>query len=164
MFEDRAVDVEGLVFLGVVPDAQAVPGEPDKSRIIEAVRYKNEDLQMPPKSKGKLADAEIETLEKWVKMGAPWPNAGKTSNRRAPGSSRSLVHCHARSEMVPAWPVVDRARARLKFAEPKSASGSVWHSLAFTHTDGASAIHSADDTSRLGARRVLWKERPLVLS
>ena len=26
------------------------PGRPDQSRLIEAVRYKNQDLQMPPKS------------------------------------------------------------------------------------------------------------------
>ena len=32
-----------------------VPGEPDKSLLIEAVRYQNADLQMPPK--GKLPDA-----------------------------------------------------------------------------------------------------------
>jgi hypothetical protein len=57
-----------------------VPGKPDESRLIEAVRYKNDDLQMPPKQK--LAANEIETLEKWVKMGAPWPNAGKASTKR----------------------------------------------------------------------------------
>src|SRR5262249_40725723 len=30
------------------------PGQPDKSRLIEAIRYKNVDLQMPPK--GRLPD------------------------------------------------------------------------------------------------------------
>jgi hypothetical protein len=48
-----------------------VPGEVEKSAIIEAVRYKNSDLEMPPKEK--LPDAEIAVLEKWVAMGAPWP-------------------------------------------------------------------------------------------
>lgn len=46
------------------------PGYPDKSRLIEAIRYKNVDLQMPPK--GKLPDAVIADLTAWVKMGAPW--------------------------------------------------------------------------------------------
>ncbi|MBA4186560.1 MAG: hypothetical protein C0467_00940 [Planctomycetaceae bacterium] len=63
--------------------ASVVPGDPDKSKLIEAVRYKNDDLKMPPKEK--LTDADIETLTKWVKMGAPWPNAGKTTGRRLPG-------------------------------------------------------------------------------
>jgi hypothetical protein len=48
-----------------------VPGEPDKSRLIEAVRYKNPDLQMPPG--GPLAPAEVAALEKWVRLGAPDP-------------------------------------------------------------------------------------------
>jgi hypothetical protein len=56
-----------------------VPGEPDKSRIIEAVRYQNADLQMPPK--GKLPDAAIPDLVAWVKAGAVWP--GKAAGTRA---------------------------------------------------------------------------------
>src|SRR5688500_8288149 len=42
-----------------------VPGEPDKSRLIDAVRFGNPDLQMPPK--GKLPDAAIADLVAWVK-------------------------------------------------------------------------------------------------
>jgi mono/diheme cytochrome c family protein len=49
-----------------------VPGDPDKSLLIKAVRYTNEDLQMPPKDK-KLSAAQIADLEAWVKMGAPDP-------------------------------------------------------------------------------------------
>ncbi len=48
-----------------------VPGDPEKSLLIEAVRYKNHDLQMPPKKR--LADSEVQALEEWVKMGAPDP-------------------------------------------------------------------------------------------
>jgi hypothetical protein len=48
-----------------------VPRSPEKSRLIEAVGYKNVDLQMPPK--GKLPDAVIADLTAWVRMGAPWP-------------------------------------------------------------------------------------------
>ena len=49
-----------------------VPGDPDKSLLIQAVRYTNEDLQMPPKGE-KLTPAQIAALETWVKMGAPDP-------------------------------------------------------------------------------------------
>src|SRR5262249_47048878 len=49
-----------------------VPGDPDKSRLIEAVRYTNNDWKMP--KKGKLPDAIIADLTAWVKMGAPWPD------------------------------------------------------------------------------------------
>src|SRR5262249_51340233 len=47
-----------------------LPGQPEKSRLIEAVRYTNVDLRMPPK--GKLPDSAIADLVAWVKMGAPW--------------------------------------------------------------------------------------------
>ena len=52
-----------------------IPGKPDKSLLIEAVRYENEELEMPPK--GKLPANEIALLEKWVAMGAPDPRKSK---------------------------------------------------------------------------------------
>ncbi len=48
-----------------------VAGNPETSLLIEAVRYKNHDLQMPPKRQ--LSESEVKTLEEWVKMGAPDP-------------------------------------------------------------------------------------------
>jgi mono/diheme cytochrome c family protein len=46
-------------------------GNPDKSRLIQALRY-NGEIQMPPK--GKLPDEAIAKLTEWVKRGAPWPD------------------------------------------------------------------------------------------
>jgi len=48
-----------------------VPGNPEKSIMIGAIHYDDPDFQMPPKEK--LPDKEIAILEKWVKLGAPWP-------------------------------------------------------------------------------------------
>src|SRR5262249_37416655 len=42
-----------------------VPGNPDSSLLIKAVRYTDPDLQMPPKDK-KLALEQISKLEAWV--------------------------------------------------------------------------------------------------
>ena len=50
-----------------------VPGEPDKSRLIDAIGYQNVDLQMPPKKK--LSHRQIADLTEWVRMGAPWPGS-----------------------------------------------------------------------------------------
>lgn len=52
-----------------------VAGEPEKSRLIHAVRYEDEDTRMPPSKDGgkKLPDAVIADLTAWVKMGAPYP-------------------------------------------------------------------------------------------
>lgn len=48
-----------------------IPGDVEASLLIHSVEYGDEDLQMPPKTK--LPEAEIETLRKWVAMGAPDP-------------------------------------------------------------------------------------------
>ena len=51
------------------------PGNPEKSMIIEAIEYKNEDIQMPPPKKKvsqKLSDDKIAALKEWIKMGAPY--------------------------------------------------------------------------------------------
>lgn len=48
-----------------------VPGNPAASPLMEAVHHANEDFKMPPKEK--LPDAEIAVLQKWIEMGAPWP-------------------------------------------------------------------------------------------
>ena len=49
-----------------------VPGDPEKSLMIKAVRYKDKDLQMPPNDRP-LAPEQVADLETWVKMGAPDP-------------------------------------------------------------------------------------------
>ena len=51
-----------------------VPGNPDSSLLIRAVRYRDRNLQMPPDDK-KLPAAQIADLEAWVRMGAPDPRA-----------------------------------------------------------------------------------------
>lgn len=47
-----------------------VPGKPDESLLIQAVRH-GELLKMPPKRK--LATSEVAALEQWIARGASWP-------------------------------------------------------------------------------------------
>jgi hypothetical protein len=68
------------ILVGGDSGAAVVPLKPDESLIIQAVRY--EGYEMPPD--GKLEERQIEILEKWVEMGAVWPNEdGKPSKRVA---------------------------------------------------------------------------------
>ncbi|MCB1211251.1 MAG: DUF1549 domain-containing protein, partial [Verrucomicrobiales bacterium] len=68
------VDHVGYLKTGGDTGPALIPGAPEKSPMIEAIHYTDEDFQMPPKNNGgKIPDAEIATLEKWIKMGAPWP-------------------------------------------------------------------------------------------
>ena len=48
-----------------------VPGNPEKSLLIRAVRYHDDDLKMPPDKK--LPDAVVSDFEQWVRDGAVWP-------------------------------------------------------------------------------------------
>jgi len=68
------VDHVGYLKSGGDTGPALIPGEPEKSPMIQAIHYTDEDFQMPPKNNGgKLPDAEIAILEKWIKIGAPWP-------------------------------------------------------------------------------------------
>src|SRR5215510_1401553 len=60
-----------------------VPGKPEDSLLIKAIRYTDPDLQMPPKGR-KLSDAQIAVVTEWVKLGAPRPAPAVTDrlNRR----------------------------------------------------------------------------------
>jgi mono/diheme cytochrome c family protein len=53
-----------------------VAGNPDASRIIQAIRYDGA-TQMPPKEK--LPQEHIDALTEWVRMGAVWPGSETTS-------------------------------------------------------------------------------------
>lgn len=50
-----------------------VRGKAEESLLVDAINYQS--LEMPPD--GKLSDAEIAVLTRWVQLGAPWPNADK---------------------------------------------------------------------------------------
>ncbi|TWT54951.1 Planctomycete cytochrome C [Rubripirellula amarantea] len=63
------VDSRASLIRGGDSGEALVPGDADASLLIEAVRY--DSYEMPPK--GKLPDQDIEALERWVEMGAPWP-------------------------------------------------------------------------------------------
>jgi mono/diheme cytochrome c family protein len=64
-----------------------VPGNPDKSVLIKAVRYTDPNVQMPPKGE-KLSDAQIADLVAWVKMGAPDPRTGAAKGKYADASAK----------------------------------------------------------------------------
>ncbi len=65
------VDTKAGMLKGGKTGPAVVPGDVEKSLLIKAVRYTDEDLQMPPKEQ--LSKAQVATLEAWVKMGAPDP-------------------------------------------------------------------------------------------
>ena len=49
-------------------------GHAESSPLIEALRYKNPDLQMPPPKEGKLSDEQITDFVQWINIGLPYPS------------------------------------------------------------------------------------------
>ena len=79
------LDSASAVLKGGDSGAALVSGQPEQSLLIKVISWSDPDLQMPPKNK--LADAEIDALTEWVKMGAPDPRTNlqsQISNFKSP--------------------------------------------------------------------------------
>lgn len=74
---DLRLDSREAILKGGASGPAVVPGDPDASLLIQAVRHAIEDIQMPPK--GKLPNEAIGALVDWVAMGAPWPESASTA-------------------------------------------------------------------------------------
>lgn len=76
----------GVVIGGESGHAGVTPGNLAESTIYEALTWKNEDMQMPPKNK--LPEDVIANFKKWIEMGAPDPREQKVAN--AAGGRREI--------------------------------------------------------------------------
>src|SRR5579862_1715665 len=54
-------------------------GNPEKSLLMKAVRWVDDDLKMPPKKR--LAEDQVADLDAWIRKGAPWPAGGAAAGR-----------------------------------------------------------------------------------
>ncbi len=53
------------------------PGDPDVSLLVEAIRYENIELEMPPR--GRLPERTIAAIEEWIRLGAHDPRTSTHS-------------------------------------------------------------------------------------
>src|SRR5438445_2395207 len=65
-----------------------VPGKPTGSRLLQAIRYTDPHLQMPPS--GKLADAVIADFENWIAAGAPDPRTETPAGSQTPAALKGM--------------------------------------------------------------------------
>ena len=77
---------QGLILGGESGHPGVAPGNIAQSSIYEAMTWKNEDNQMPPKQK--LPDDVVANFKKWIEMGAPDPRENKVVN--ASGGKRVI--------------------------------------------------------------------------
>lgn len=77
------LDSQESLFKGGDHGPSVVAGSPEDSLLIRAVRQTDENLKMP--EEGKLSDAQIASLVKWVELGAVYPGgAVAQANHRDP--------------------------------------------------------------------------------
>jgi hypothetical protein len=87
---DLRLDSRAAMLKGGSTGPAIVPGKPDDSFLIKAVRHHDKDLQMPPKSR--LPDAAVGDLTEWVAIGAPWPNDIAHADAPVPNSVDAKNH------------------------------------------------------------------------
>lgn len=66
------LDHRELILKGGETGAALVPGKPNESLLVEAIHRGDEDFSMPPKKA--LTTEQVAALEKWISLGAPWPD------------------------------------------------------------------------------------------
>ena len=105
-----ALDTREGVLKGGDSGPAVVPGNPDKSPLIRAVRYTDPNLQMPPKGE-KLTDAQVADLVAWVRMGAPDPRTGAAKGKYANAGERKVWWAFQPVKLTPAPAVQNKAWA-----------------------------------------------------
>jgi hypothetical protein len=80
-----------------------VPGDPDRSRLIRAIRYSDENLKMPPKKR--LSPQQVADFEAWVKRGAPDPRTKNQVSLSDSDSARAKEHWAFKAPKEPQLPL-----------------------------------------------------------
>jgi hypothetical protein len=83
------LDTRAGMLKGGVSGPAPVPGDPDKSLLITAIRRTNPKLMMP-KDGSPLTPAQVADLEKWVKDGAVWPEEAHENKFSMTDAQRKL--------------------------------------------------------------------------
>ena len=123
----RVDDRNGLIQGGKGGPA-IVPGHPEESRLIQAIRHEEGVVKMPPKKH--LSDEEIANLTQWIKAGAAWtkvavpvaigkPNPKYEKLRKEHWAWQPLRETKAPAVREAAWPRTDIDRYVLASLEEK---------------------------------------------
>lgn len=110
---DLRLDSRDAILRGGASGAAIVPGKPEESLLVEAI-HQTGDYKMPPKTK--LSQAKIAAIERWVRLGAPWPKADVAADHR-----RNAAKTHWAFLPVADPPVPTVANAAAQPANPVDA-------------------------------------------
>jgi hypothetical protein len=119
--------------------AAIVPGDPEKSLLVTAIRQTDENLKMP--QGGKLKGDEIEDIVAWVKAGAVWPASATPT--AAPSSNGAYVIAPERRKFWSLQPIQDVQPPAVKDTRwPKSTIDKLV--LAKLEKEGLKPVHPAN--------------------
>src|SRR5437763_522431 len=68
-----------------------VPGDPDGSLLVQAVRHTHDEVKMPPPPGRRLPDDVAADLAAWVRSGAAWPEEKPPAKGIAAGTHWAFV-------------------------------------------------------------------------
>jgi hypothetical protein len=89
-----------------------VPGDPENSLLIKAIRQTDPGLKMP--LGGKLKDSEVANFVEWVKAGAVWPKTAITATPNAGDKSAKYVISESRRSFWSFLPLQNPAPPEVK--------------------------------------------------
>jgi Protein of unknown function (DUF1549)/Protein of unknown function (DUF1553)/Planctomycete cytochrome C len=97
------LDTKEFLFAGGENGEVVVPSHPDKSELLRRINLSRFDKDRMPEKGDALSDNEIELLELWVKLGAPWPE----------GKEKSVYRVAALEPRMPEVPSGDNLKSPL---------------------------------------------------
>ncbi len=112
---DLRLDSRERILRGGSRGPAIIPGNPEESRLIAALRHEDADLQMPRNAE-QLSDHEIEGFVEWIRAGAEWadvaapvalPRRAITDEERAFWSFRPLTHPTVPTPETDGWAKTD---------------------------------------------------------
>src|SRR5262245_25105698 len=87
-----------------------VPGDPEKSALVRAIRQTGA-IKMPPKNK--LPQPAIDALTEWIKMGAPWPEAKAVAAKSGDAWRKHWAFQPIRDPVIPPLPPLRKGEAAI---------------------------------------------------
>ena len=66
--------LENILIGGETSDRVLIPGDPGGSLLLSAVKWLDPDYEMPPKENDRLSNEQVNWVQQWIALGAPWPD------------------------------------------------------------------------------------------
>ncbi len=65
--------LENILTGGETSEQIIIPGNPNQSLLLNAVKWLDPDYEMPPKENDRLTNQQVMWVHRWIELGAPWP-------------------------------------------------------------------------------------------